>query len=106
MWSKKNHIFTTSSQLKTHFNSTTHKKWLEILNCNRENIISDNTLLNQSILNLKIQNTDLSNIIEQKTTYIKNLHATIYDLQNEINRLTSSKDSTNNQSYNLLDIDI
>ena len=70
---KDNKVFTTAASFKIHFQSITHQKWLQSVNFNKNNYISQNTMLTETVEQQKLLIANLQRELHNKTLKIQEL---------------------------------
>ncbi len=100
--SRKGKVYETYNEFSRHIKTKCHEKWIEDLNMNKMNHISQNTKLNDLVDNQKIIIAKLQKEVDELKIYNKNLKSDIFEYQKEIDIY---KNKNNNIIENLLDFD-
>ena len=71
--SRKDHVYDNRSSFAQHVKTTTHKKWIDSLNANKDNFIVENTKLADCINNQKLVIAQLQREIDDQKSEIRRL---------------------------------
>ena len=96
--SKRNTIFKTRAQLKTHFETNTHKAWLSNCNNNKNNHLTENTQLTELVAQQRLLIAERDRKILQLENQIRHFQSAMYNLSMAYGR-------EERPQVNLLDID-